>query len=302
MGGAARWNRDGEHSIAPIFAPMADIGEQELIEEEVPIMKIVPNKLMKDACGFGKFRGGHGYQQIATMKDSSMWGFMSCSIGSKFPTTMGIFGGYAPGCYPLCKVKDVNVFEVMKDRRDLLRYSIEDIMNDRPFKGARYTTHHMGMQLEFANPGELFMLPQGSGGGYGDPLEREPEAVSEEYLDGLISSNTVKNIYHVALDEERGAVDLKATKKARKAERTKRKRRGKPYKEFVAKWEKDEPPKDVPYYGSWIDRDVLYRGTPDNTCPADAIVSVMMPDPKDVRIAELERELAACKRTQRTRK
>ena len=98
MGGAARWNRDGEHSIAPIFAPMADIGEQELIEEEVPLMKIVPHKLMRDANGFGKFRGGHGYQQIATMKDSSMWGYMCCSIGSKCPTTMGIFGGYAPGC------------------------------------------------------------------------------------------------------------------------------------------------------------------------------------------------------------
>ena len=121
MGGAARWNRDGEHSIAPIFAPMADIGEQELIEEEVPLIKIVPHRLMRDANGFGKFRGGHGYQQIATMKDSSMWGFMCCSIGSKFPTTMGIFGGYAPGCYPLCKVRGVNVFEEMEDNRDLLR-------------------------------------------------------------------------------------------------------------------------------------------------------------------------------------
>ena len=302
MGGAARWNRDGEHSLAPIFAPMADIGEQELIEEEVPIMKIVPTKLMRDACGFGKFRGGHGYQQIATMKDTSMWGFMCCSIGSKFPTTMGIFGGYAPGCYPLCKVKGVNVFDVMKDRRELLRYTVEDIMNDQPFEGAQYSTHHMGMQLEFANPGELYMLTQGSGGGYGDVLEREPDAVSVEYLEGLISLNSVRNIYHVVLDEDSGAVDLKATETARKAERNKRKKRGKPYSEFVQQWEKDEPPEDVPYYGSWQDRSVIYRGSPDDTCPADAIVPIMMPDPKDVRIAELERELEACKRTKSTKK
>ena len=39
MGGGARATRDGEHSVAPIFASMADIGEQELIEEEVPIMQ-----------------------------------------------------------------------------------------------------------------------------------------------------------------------------------------------------------------------------------------------------------------------
>ncbi len=295
MGGAARWNRDGEHSLAPIFAPMADIGEQELIEEEVPLIKIVPNKLMRDSEGFGKYRGGHGYQQIATMKDSSMWGYMCCSIGSKFPTTYGIFGGYAPGCYPLYKVKGVNVFEVMKDSRELLRYTIEDIMNERPFPGAKYTSHHMGLQLEFAEPGELYMITQGSGGGYGDVLERDPELVSKDYLDGLISMRPVREIYHVVLDEKTGAVDVEATQKERDAEREKRKAQGKPYKEFVKGWETDKPSGDVPFYGSWKDRDTIYLGTPDKTCPADAIQSVMMPDPKDVRIAKLEAEIADLK-------
>jgi len=295
MGGAARWNRDGEHSIAPIFAPMADIGEQELIEEEVPLIKIVPNKLMRDSEGFGKYRGGHGYQQIATMKDSSMWGYMCCSIGSKFPTTYGIFGGYAPGCYPLCKVRGVNVFEVMADQRDLLRFTIEEIMNERPFPGAKYTSHHMGLQLEYAQPGELYMITQGSGGGYGDVLERDPELVSKDYLDNLISMRPVRDIYHVVLDEQTGAVDVEATQKARDAEREKRKARGLPYKEFVKQWQTDKPPAGVPFYGSWDDRETLYLGTPDKTCPADAIVSVMMPNPKDVRIAELEAEIAALK-------
>jgi N-methylhydantoinase B/oxoprolinase/acetone carboxylase alpha subunit len=295
MGGAARWNRDGEHSLAPIFAPMADIGEQELIEEEVPLIKIVPHKLMRDSEGFGKYRGGHGYQQIATMKDSSMWGYMCCSIGSKFPTTYGIFGGYAPGCYPLCKVKGVNVFEVMKDSRDLLRYTIEEIMNERPFPGAKYTSHHMGLQLEFAEPGELYMITQGSGGGYGDVLERDPELVAKDYLDGLISMRPVREIYHVVLDEKTGAVDVEATSKARDAERAQRKARGKPYSEFVKEWETDKPAADVPFYGSWDDRGTIYMGRPDKTCPADAIQSVMMPDPKDVRIAKLEAEIEALK-------
>lgn len=295
MGGAARWNRDGEHSLAPVFAPMADIGEQELIEEEIPLMKIVPHKLMRDSEGFGKYRGGHGYQQIATMKDSSMWGYMCCSIGSKFPTTYGIFGGYAPGCYPLCKVKGVNVFEVMEDKRDLLRFSVEEIMNEQPFPDARYSSHHMGLQLEFADPGELYMITQGSGGGYGDVLERDPELVAKDYLDGLISMRPVTEIYYVALDEQTGAVDVEATRKARDAVRAQRLADGTPYKDFVAGWETEKPPADVPFYGSWNDRGTIYMGTPDKTCPADAIVSVMMPDPKDVRIAALEAELAAVK-------
>ena len=91
------------------------------------------------------------------------------------------------------------------------------------------------------------------------------------------------------------SVDVEATQKARDAEREKRKARGKPYKEFVKQWQTDTPPADVPFYGSWDDRDTIYMGTPDKTCPADAIEPVMMPDPKDVRIAQLESELASLK-------
>jgi N-methylhydantoinase B/oxoprolinase/acetone carboxylase alpha subunit len=293
MGGGARATRDGEHSVAPIFAPMADIGEQELIEEEVPIMKIVPNRVMRDNEGFGKYRGGHGYQQIATVKDTSIWGFMCCSIGSKFPSTHGIFGGYGPGTFPLCKVKGINIFDEMKDRRELLRYSIEEIMNERTFKNATYTTHHMGMQLEWARPGELYMLTQGAGGGYGDVLERDPVKVASDYRDGLISRRTAEHIYHVVIDEATRAADIEATRAARDAERARRKQRGKPYAEFVRQWETERPPAHLPFYGSWKDRNLIYRGSPDDTCPADAIVGVMMPDPKDVRIAQLEARIAA---------
>lgn len=293
MGGAAHETRDGEHALAPIFAPMADIGEQELVEEEVPMMKLVPNRVMRDNQGFGKFRGGHGYQQIVTVRGSPAWGYMCCSIGSKFPSTHGIFGGYGPGTFPLCKVKDVNVFEAMKDRRDLLRFSIEDWMNDRPFPEATYTTHHMGLQFEFAKTGEMYMLTQGAGGGYGDVLERDPAMVVEDFRNGLISMRTVVKIYHVVIDETTKAVDLPATKAARDQERQRRKRLGKPYAEFIKQWETEHPPAHLPFYGSWKDRNTIYRGSAADTCPADAIVGVMMPNPKDVRIAQLEAKLAA---------
>lgn len=292
MGGAARANRDGEHAIAPIFAPMADIGEQELIEEEVPMLKVVPNRVMRDNQGFGKFRGGHGFQQIATVKDSAMWGFMVCSIGSKFPSSHGIFGGYSPGTYPLCKIKNVDVFKVMHDQRELLRYTIEELMNERPFPEARYQTHHMGLQFELAERGELYMITQGAGGGYGDVLERDPGLVASDYRDGLVSMDSVRDIYHVVLDPMTAAVDSGATRAARSAERAARISRGRPYSEFVRDWETAAPPAHLPFFGSWSDPKILFRGSPEDTCPADAIVPVMMPDPKDVRIAELEAELA----------
>lgn len=295
MGGAARATRDGEHSVAPIFASMADIGEQELIEEEVPMMKLVPHKVMVDNCGFGRQRGGHGYQQIATHKDTKAWGYMVNVIGSKFPSTYGIFGGYAPGCYPLCKVKDVNVFDVMKDNRDLMRYTIADIMNEQPFPEATYSAHHCGLQFELGQPGELYMITQGGGGGYGDVLERDPADIAKDWADSIVSRRTIEDIYCVVMDYDTGAIDQQATEKARTEEREARLARAKPYKEFVAEWTKAKPPENVPFYGSWDDPTLLYRGSPDDTCPADAIEPVMMPDPKDVEIAKLKAELNALK-------
>ena len=79
------------------------------------------------------------------------------------------------------------------------------------------------------------------------------------------------------------------------AERDKRKQLGKPYQEFVKVWETEHPPEGVPYYGSWKDRSLIYRGSKHDTCPADNVKSVMMRNPKDVRIEQLEAELAACR-------
>jgi hypothetical protein len=58
-------------------------------------------------------------------------------------------------------------------------------------------------------------------------------------------------------------------------------------------WETPEPPREVPFYSSWKDRSLLYRGSSDDTYPADATRPVMTPNPKDVRIVQLEARIAA---------
>ena len=290
MSGGAREDEDGEHSIAPIFAAMTDLGENEILEEETPIVKIVPHRLMKDNQGFGKFRGGSGYQVIGTVRRSDMFGFMTTCTGSKFPTTYGLFGGYGAPSYPLCKVKGVDAFEKLKDLPEA-KWTIPGIMNEQPFEGAKYTTHHMGMQFEIAKQGELYMICQGAGGGYGDALEREPEAVMRDLREGLVSDRTAREIYFVAYDERTTSVDIDGTERLRKAEREERKKRGRPFDQFVKEWVKPEPPAGLPYYGPWGDRETIFVGDPSNKMARGTCPGVMMPDPREVRIAELEQKL-----------
>ena len=296
MGGGARSDRDGEHAIAPIFAPMADLGEQELNEEEVPFIQIVSKKLMCDNQAFGKFRGGQGYEMIASSLGSPLWGFMTCCIGSKMGSVPGLFGGYGAPTYPLCKVKNVDVFDVMKVDPRKFEFSIVDIMNKRPFPGASYTTHHTGLQFEIAKRGELYMITQGAGGGYGDVLERDPDLVIADIEQNLVSHETAREIYRVVYNPDTLLLDREATTKARAAERLARKKRGVPFKDFLQKWVTAEPPADMPYYGCWGDqREVIYAGpfggVPRRKMGADAIEPLYMPNPRDVRIAQLEQRI-----------
>jgi acetone carboxylase alpha subunit len=296
MGGGARADRDGEHAIAPIFAAMADLGEQELNEEEVPFIQIVSKKLMRDNQAFGKYRGGQGYEMIASSLGSPLWGFMTCCIGSKMGSVPGLFGGYGSPAYPLCKVKDVDVFDVLKTDPRKFEFSIVDIMNKRPFEGASYTTHHTGMQFEIAKRGELYMITQGAGGGYGDVLERDPDLVIGDLEQNLISNETAREIYRIVYNPDTFLLDRDATTKARAAERIARKKRGVPFKDFVKTWTTAQPPADLPFYGCWgDDRSVIYAGpfggAPRRTMNAGAIEAVFMPNPRDVRIAQLEQRV-----------
>jgi hypothetical protein len=55
----------------------------------------------------------------------------------------------------------------------------------------------------------------GGGGGYGDPLERDPELVLQDLQDLKVSELVAKEIYGVFIDKGRQAVDIDATKEQR---------------------------------------------------------------------------------------
>ncbi|MGE4482758.1 hydantoinase B/oxoprolinase family protein [Acidocella sp.] len=294
MGAGATVDRDGEHALAPIFATMADIGEQELNEEEVPFLQLVSKKMTRDAIAPGKYRGGQGYTMMVATKDSEQWGFMTTAQGAKIPPLQGLFGGYACGTYPLCKVEGVDVYDILMETPEKFRHSIEELMNERPFEAAKYSTHHMGLGFDISKRGELYMISQGAGAGYGDLLERDPVGVIRDIEEGLMSAEVAARLYKVVFDAKTLAIDFDATEAARAAERQARIARSVPYAEFVKAWNKPKPPAHLQYFGCWgDDTGTLYMGSPEITRRGDEARPNYMRHPKDVRIAELEARLAA---------
>ncbi|MFT3791862.1 MAG: hydantoinase B/oxoprolinase family protein [Rudaea sp.] len=298
-GGGARENMDGEHSLSPVFGYFSDTGEFEIAEEELPYVRLVAQQFAKDRCGWGKYRGGMGYEQIMTVRGTDFFGFMTGQCGGKHNSALGLFGGYACPAYPLGKIKNINVFDTLKNDPAKVKFGMVELMNEQAIPGATYIMQDGGMNFEQCLEGEVYMICQGAGGGYGDVLDRDPALVVKDVQSNLVSIECAERIYKVILDARTFGIDMEATRKARAAEKAARKARGIPYDEFVAQWVTKEPPADLPYFGSWDDDEELYATPPGGTrikLKGEECRGVMISNPKDRKIAALQAEIAELKK------
>lgn len=295
MPGGARANADGEHSIAALFSCMGDLPEIEVMEEEVPYVSLVGKKMLQDNQGFGKFRGGSGYYWCISPKDSPAWGFAAVANGSSFPNIGGLFGGYGCGVYPIAKIRNIDIFDrIDSDPRAFSSYDFGTLMNDQPFEGASYETQTMAMPFELVQRGEMYLMSQGAGGGYGDVLERDPASVAQDARDGLISLSVARTIYHVVLDAQTFSVDTQATAEARQAAIRQRLTQGKPFAEFTKEWTTPGPQNlPAPYFGCWDKPEEIWVGTEEIPSPAEALQPVVMDDPAKKQIKDLQAQVAA---------
>ena len=83
-------------------------------------------------------------------------------------------------------------------------------------------------------PGSQAVVRTGGGGGWGDPLERDPALVCEDVAEGLISPEAARRHYGVVL---RGnmSLDENATRRLRERIRSARKARARPKKKKTAR-------------------------------------------------------------------
>ena len=63
--------------------------------------------------------------------------------------------------------------------------------------------------------GDVATIDAPGGGGYGDPLERDPEMVLSDVVEGYVSIEGARNDYRVAVDPATFEIDWEETKKLR---------------------------------------------------------------------------------------
>lgn len=253
MGGGAHPDRDGEHAAAPFFATLADWGETEDRETEIPVLALWRH-IPPDNHGFGRRRGGASVEWAYALWGSQLFAFMVTSTGARFPVTGGLFGGYGGACTPLTVVRPDGGIEALRawlaQGAPGLEYDAAKMVATKPIPGTYEVTNPARPAAPIPE-GEIWIQRIGGGGGYGDPLEREPEAVIGDLRQGLISPEVARDVYRVAWEADTLTLDPEGTEAARAAERAARLERGTSYDDFIARWRRDAPPEGVPYMGSW---------------------------------------------------
>ena len=178
--GARPW-ADGLSGNSNLFANMAT-QSIEVCEAENPV-EILAYEFVPDKAGAGKFRGGTPYRRDYKLLETEA--VLQVRSDRKVFRPYGLYGGN-PG------VSSSNIMNPGKDNRLL---------------GSKLT---MTMYS-----GEVLRHELAGGGGWGDPLERNPEKVLRDVRNELVSMNSAREDYGVVIQSDSWSVDYNATQKLR---------------------------------------------------------------------------------------
>jgi N-methylhydantoinase B len=200
-GGGARAERDGVHS----GGSHQSAANVEWMELNFPLLFLF-RRHATDAAGAGQFRGGVGGESALTIHDAPEKKLKGVAMGVSGlrNSGQGMFGGFpgAPSVLYYLQNSAVNKLiasgtapvelAALEAKPDLLSYAEFDLRED-----------------------DVLYLRTASGGGYGDALERAPEAVVADVREGYVSRQAARDCYGVVLDETGAGVDRIETEKLR---------------------------------------------------------------------------------------
>ena len=208
MGEGARSFMDGAASGGHIVNAAQKFPNVEFEEQAFPKLFLY-RRVVPDSGGPGMYRGGPCHELAITPhggQDGSFVAVVTPGKGKNFPAGLGIFGGY-PSCNTDSLVfRDSNVAELPSDLNSTHGRAVDEAL---------------ARSVEVRERDILYVRPDG-GGGYGDPLDREPERVREDVMLGLVTEGPARDIYGVVLDGENRQVDVEATHRCRLALREQR--------------------------------------------------------------------------------
>jgi N-methylhydantoinase B len=214
-------NAEGEFFVAPLTDTFCGAAGARAFKDGVDLGGEIPNvvsrwanaesqelntplrylfrRLVPDSGGPGKYRGGvcHEYAFTPQNTGGHPLGVVLFGKGTRAPMSLGLFGGY-PGCNVGYETFRGANLDELPDRLQAMR--------------GEETFEQSWGHLELED-GDVQYVRFMGGGGYGDPIDREPEAVARDVALGLVTEAPARDIYGVVLDG--ASLDADATRRRR---------------------------------------------------------------------------------------
>jgi len=161
-------------------------------------------KELPDSGGAGKFRGGNGCEGAIVPHKTESIGWVTVTSELAVPGP-GLFGGYPTSTNSYLYVKGAKVGEQIA-RTGRMPTSADELHGERDWVEAKSFDR-------VPTPDDVWVFGWASAGGYGDPIERDPEAVWRDVVAGRVTREWARRAYGVVIDGE--AVDAAATDQLR---------------------------------------------------------------------------------------
>lgn len=214
MGSGARAYKDGVDTSGPAWSPLIKLLNVEASEQWYPVLYLYRRELV-DGAGAGRWRGGTGMEFGVTPYRAKAIEVITNTGGQSVSTHggTGLFGGYPSPTARFLIAQKTDVERRFADREMPEHIDILEAENRLLLRGKSNGTPLL--------PGDVLETTFTGGGGYGDPLEREPERVARDVELGYVSRAAGADLYGVALSDD-GSVDADETDRLRTAERDRR--------------------------------------------------------------------------------
>ncbi|EFK11757.1 hydantoinase B/oxoprolinase [delta proteobacterium NaphS2] len=205
-GGEGPWpSRDGAAAHYLIGIPTMQITDVELNENVFPMLYLY-RRITPDSQGPGKYKGGEPGGFAFKLHDTDSCGAVLIGQGVQAPQR-GIFGGTPGGCPTISILRDSDVEEKLSAGK--MPFDIDELQGKKEV----YDSKPGGLMI---NKGDVLKSTWQTSGGYGDPLERNPELVVKDIISERLSSEWAKKMYGVIIDRKTMEVDVSRTEMERK--------------------------------------------------------------------------------------
>jgi N-methylhydantoinase B len=177
----------------------------EWLEANFPLLYLF-RRNTKGGGGAGKYRGGTGSESALTVHNAPEGKIKGVALGvaGLRNSGQGLFGGYPGAPSLLVLTEGARVEETIAE--DTSPDQLEELGGSSRL--LPYCEFDIGKN-------DVLYMRMSSGGGYGDPLEREPQRVLRDVEDSIVSRQEARDIYGVAIDGDDPTLNLVATDKLR---------------------------------------------------------------------------------------